>query len=308
MDITQLEKLNREFGIRNHLTFNIGPGGFVIAKMQNPLGEATVALHGGHVLSFRPRGHAPVLWLSRHSHFQPGKAVRGGIPVCWPWFADHPSDTAKPAHGFVRTAGWSVSASETLADESTRLKLSLADNAETLKLWPHRFRLVIDITVSDVLGVKLIATNTDSEPFICGGALHSYFNISAIAKIMIKGLEGCAYLDKVEQGRRQLQKGAIVIKRETDRVYLDTAGACIIEDSGLDRQIVIAKNGSRTTVVWNPWIAKAGAMKDFGDDEYIGMVCVETAKADTDVVSLAPGKTHTLETLIRLASLTQGKR
>ncbi len=125
---------------------------------------------------------------------------------------------------------------------------------------------------------------------------------------MIKGLDGCAYLDKVEKGHRQLQKGALVINRETDRIYLDTAGACIIEDSGLDRQIVIAKNGSRTTVVWNPWIAKAGAMKDFGDDEYIGMVCVETAKADTDVVSLAPGKTHTLETLIRVASLTQGER
>ena len=184
MSNTELERLNKEFGINGQLSFNEGPGGFIIAEIRNPHGEATVALHGGHVMSFRPRDHEPVLWLSRLSHFKTGKAIRGGIPVCWPWFADHPTDTDKPAHGFVRAAAWSVSESEKLDDENTRLKLSIADSEETMKLWPHRFRLETDITLSDALKIKLISTNTDNKPFTCVGALHSYFNISSTSNII----------------------------------------------------------------------------------------------------------------------------
>jgi D-hexose-6-phosphate mutarotase len=303
---TELVKLNQKYGIGDQLIFSEGPGGFIVAEMRNPHAEATVALHGGHIMSFRPRDHEPVLWLSSNSHFKTGKAIRGGIPVCWPWFADHPTDPDKPAHGFVRAAVWSVSESEKLADESTRLKLLITDSEETMKLWPHRFRLEMDCTVSDVLRVKLFSTNTDNKPFTCGGALHSYFNISSISNIMIKGLEGCRYIDKVDQGRRKIQDGAISVKSETDRIYLDTKADCIIQDSGMQRKIFISKNGSRTTVVWNPWIDKAGKMKDFGDGEYKGMVCVETVNADTDVISLAPGHTHTLESIIRVESLTGG--
>jgi glucose-6-phosphate 1-epimerase len=136
MSNTELVKLNQKYGIRDQLVFSAGPGGFIIAEMRNPHGEATVALHGGQILSFRTRDHEPVMWLSRHSHFKTGQAIRGGIPVCWPWFGDHPTDTDKPAHGFVRTTSWSVSASEKLEDESTRLKLLIADGEETMKLWP----------------------------------------------------------------------------------------------------------------------------------------------------------------------------
>ncbi len=303
MNNTELLLLNQKYGLGNQLIFKEGPGGLVVAEMRNPHGEATVALHGGHILSFRPRDQEPVLWISSQARFETGRAIRGGIPVCWPWFADHPSDKAKPAHGFVRTAVWSVSESETLADESTRLKLSITDSDDTIKLWPHRFRLAIDITVSDILRTKLTATNTDNERFVCGGALHSYFSISSPSYIMIKGLAGCHYLDKVDQFRRKVQEGDVSIENETDRIYLDTTSDCIIEDRGMQRSISVAKKGSLTTVVWNPWIDKAGAMKDFGDDEYKRMVCVETANAATDVVSLSPGQTHTLESIIRLESL-----
>ncbi len=302
MHMTERIQLNQQYGIRDQLIFSEGPGGFTLAEMRNSRGEATVALHGGHVLSFRPRDQAPVLWLSEQCQFKIGHAIRGGIPVCWPWFGNHPSDKAKPAHGFVRTAVWSVSESETLGDGRTRLKLSIADSEATRLLWPHRFRLVIEITVSDNLKVKLMATNTDHKPFICSGALHSYFNISSISNITIKGLAGCAYIDKVDQERRKMQEGAVSIQRETDRIYLDTQADCIIEDRSMHRRIVIAKNGSRTTVVWNPWVEKARRMKDFGDDEYKKMVCVETVNAGTDVITLAPGNTHTLEGIIRLDS------
>lgn len=304
MNSTELAKLNRKFGIRDQLVFAEGPGGFVWAEIKNPHAEATVALHGGQILHYRPRAHAPVLWLSRKRYFQTGKAIRGGIPVCWPWFGAHPTDTDKPAHGFVRTAAWSVNDADKLEDESTRLKLIFAASEATRALWPHRFRLEIEATVSDVLRVKLIFTNTDSEPFTCTGALHSYFNVSSISKVAIKGLDNCPYIDKVDQGRRKLQDGPIYIQRETDRIYTDTTAECTIEDDGLDRRIGIAKNGSRTTVVWNPWIDKARRMQDFGDREYENMVCVETANAGADVVTLAPGGTHTLEQVIQVESLS----
>ena len=300
MNNGDLVKLNQKYGIGDQLFFRDGPEGLIIVKMRNPHAEATVALHGAHIMSFRPRDHKPVLWLSKNSHFKTGKAIRGGIPVCWPWFADHPTDPDKPAHGFARTAVWSVSESAKLADKDIRLKLFIADSDETMKLWPHRFRLEMDCTVSNALRVKLIATNTDDKPFTCGGALHSYFNISSVSKVEIKGLEGCPYIDKVDQGLREVQDGSISIKSETDRIYLDTMGDCIIEDSGMHRKICISKNGSRTTVVWNPWIEKARKMQDFGNDEYKDMVCVETANADNDIVSLAPGNTHVLETIIRV--------
>jgi D-hexose-6-phosphate mutarotase len=303
MNNSELVKLNQKYGIRDQLIFTEGPGGFIVAEMRNPHGEATVALHGGHIITFRPRDHEPVLWLSRNSHFKTGKAIRGGIPVCWPWFADHPTDTDKPAHGFVRAAVWSVIESEKLEDEGTRLKLLIADSEETMKLWPHRFRLEIDITVSDTLKTKLITTNTDNKPFLYGGALHSYFNISSISNIMIKGLEGCPYIDKVDQGRRKVQDGSVSVKSETDRIYLDTKADCIIEDSGMHRRIGISKNGSRTTVVWNPWSDKARALKDFGDEEFHGMVCVETANADDDVINVVEGESHCLQSIISVESL-----
>ena len=305
MNNSELVKLNQKYGIREQLTFTEGPGGFIVAEIRNPHGEATVALHGGQIMSFRPRDHEPVLWLSRHSHFKKGKAIRGGIPVCWPWFADHPTDADKPAHGFVRAAVWTVIESEKLEDESTRLKLLIADSEETMKLWPHRFRLEIDITVSDTLRIKLITTNTDNKPFLYGGALHSYFNISSISNIMIKGLEGCPYIDKVDQGRRKVQDGPISVKSETDRIYLDTNANCIIEDIGMHRRIVISKDGSLTTVIWNPWSDKAKALKDFGDEEFHGMVCVETTNAADDVINVAEGESHCLQSTISVEGLTE---
>ena len=301
---TELEKLNKEFGISGHLSFVAGPGGFILAEVRNPHGEATVALHGGHVMSYRPRGHAAVLWMSKQSYFKAGKAIRGGIPVCWPWFADHPTDTNKPAHGFVRAAVWSVSESEKLEDESTRLKLLIADSEETLKLWPHLFRLEIDITVSDALGIKLTSTNTGNKPFMCGGALHSYFNISSISNIMIKGLEGCPYIDKVDQGRRKVQNGSLYVRSETDRIYLNTEADCIIEDSVMQRGIRITKSGSHTTVVWNPWSDKVRALKDFGDEAFHSIICVETANAADDVINVADGESHCLQSIISVEALT----
>jgi D-hexose-6-phosphate mutarotase len=293
-----LETLNESFAITDHIAFVSGAGGLPFAQIRNAFATATVSLHGGQVLAFQPHGHGPVLWVSAQSLYQPGKAIRGGIPVCWPWFGPHPSDPAKPAHGFARTSLWSVLSAAALADGATQIRLRLADGDTSLALWPHAFDLRLVVTVGAELKVELIARNPGSAPYTYSGALHSYFDVSDIAAISIRGLDGCPYIDQVDGDQRKLQHGPITIASETDRVYLNTTETCAIEDPGLDRRITIAKAGSHSTVVWNPWVEKARRLADFGDEEYHSMVCVETANADGDSVTVAPGGEQRLTAII----------
>jgi glucose-6-phosphate 1-epimerase len=238
------------------------------------------------------------LWVSAKSAFRPDKAIRGGIPVCWPWFADHPTDPRKPAHGFVRAAAWDVVAAEPGGKDATQIRFRIADDERTYALWPHRFELELVVSVGAALGVDLVIRNTDEAPFTSGGALHSYFGVGNVEDVAIHGLDGRTYVDKVDRLERKVQHGPVRIGAETDRVYLDTTTECLIEDPGERRRIRITKAGSRSTVVWNPWREKAAGMSDFGDDEYLRMVCVETANAGDDVVAIPPSGEHVLTTCI----------
>ncbi len=291
-----LDALNARFAISDHVSFKAGPGGLPVAAINNAHASGTVALLGGHVLTFQPHGHERVLWLSSCSNFEVGRPIRGGIPVCWPWFGGHPEDPGKPFHGFARTALWSVIGTEVVAHESTQVRLGLADDERTQGLWPHSFELQIVATVGPELRVELVARNPGEEAWTCTGALHTYLHVSAVTEIAIHGLDGCYY---VEDGSgRKLQRGAVTIESEVDRVYLDTAAPCTIEDPGLSRRIHIAKSGSRSTVVWNPWVEKAGRLEDFGDQEYGGMVCVETANTREAPVTVPPAGEHRLRAVI----------
>jgi glucose-6-phosphate 1-epimerase len=303
MQTTDLQALNDSFAITNQIAFTAGPGGLTLAEIRNSHAAATVGLYGGQVLAYQPRGQMPVLWTSGRSLYQPGKAIRGGIPVCWPWFGPHPTDPSRPAHGFARTAMWSVLATAALASGATQIRLRLSDSDATLELWPHAFDLRVVVTVGADLRVELIARNPGDAPYTYSGALHSYFAVADAGAIAIRGLEGCEYIDKVDGDQRKLQRGPVTIEAETDRVYLNTAATCTIEDPGQERQISVAKSGSRTTVVWNPWAEKARRLLDFGDEEYHGMVCVETANADGDSVTVAPGGEHRLAAAISVAPL-----
>ena len=296
--MTDLATLNTQFGIDQQLVFTSGVGDLTVAEISNSYAQAVIALHGAHVLSFQPHGQRPVLWLSEYSQFKIGKAIRGGIPICWPWFAAHPSDPSKPSHGFARTTLWAVAGSEALADGSTQLRLELHDSAETQALWPHPFRLELVVTVGPALQVDLNIYNPGDGPFVCTDALHTYFGVSDIANVTIRGLENVAYLDKVDHDGRKMQQGPITITAETDRIYLDTTADCLIVDSSWQRRIRVAKQGSQTTVVWNPWIEKSQRMTDFGDEEYHGMVCVETTNAADDVVTVPARGSHRLQTSI----------
>ncbi len=297
---TDPQVLNEQFAIAQHITFAATAGSLPVAQIRNSYATAAVAVQGGHVISFQPHGQQPVLWVSSLSAFDLGKTIRGGIPVCWPWFGAHPTDASKPSHGFVRAAMWQVRGTSVGPQDVTKIRLGLTESEASLALWRHAFDLEIVVTVGAQLQVELIARNPGDRPFVCGGALHSYYTVGDVRRIAIRGLDSCEYLDKVEGFKRKSQDGLVTIEGETDRVYLETAATCVIDDPALERRIGIAKAGSRTTVVWNPWIERAQQLADFGDDEYLSMVCVETVNADTDVATVAPGGEHRLSALIGL--------
>jgi len=297
---TDPQVLNEQFAIAEHITFAASAAGLLVAEIHNSYAAASVAVQGGHVITYQPHGRQPVLWVSSLSAFELGKTIRGGIPVCWPWFGSHPTDASLPFHGFVRAAMWQVRGTSVGLGDATEIRLGLTESMASLALWPHAFDLEIVVTVGAQLQIELIARNPGDQPFVCGGALHTYYTVGDVRQIAIHGLDGRDYLDKVEGFKRKPQHGPVTIAGETDRVYLDTDATCVIDDPALGRRIGIAKAGSRTTVVWNPWAEKAKQIADFEDEEYLSMVCVETANANTDVATVAPGGEHRLSAVIGL--------
>jgi D-hexose-6-phosphate mutarotase len=293
-----LTELNDKFA-GEQLQFIEGPGGLTVARISNSLAEADIALHGAHVMSFVPKGQKPVLWMSESSWFEENKPIRGGIPVCWPWFGGHPTDGGMPSHGFARISEWQVEDTGTLEGGVTYIVLKLTENEIADCFKDFAFEARIRVEVGNELSVALIVDNTGSEKMCFSAALHSYFNVSDITNISIHGLDGREYIDTLDD-TRHVQSGDRTFDAETDLVYLDTDDKCVIDDTGLDRRIFIDKEGSRSAVVWNPWIAKAQRMPDFGDDEYQTMVCVETTNAYNDARSLAPGEQHILRAIIGL--------
>ena len=291
----QADALNPRHAIDGHLRFTEGESGMTMAEVDNGLASARIALQGAHLLTWQPKRQAPVIWLSERAKFAPGKSIRGGVPVCWPWFGPHTSESGWPAHGFARTVMWEVLETRALVDGCTFLRFGLVETEATRAMWPHPCSLEIEFTIGDTLRIQLATRNLGSQPFTLGEALHTYFHISDVGKMTLRGLEGATYIDKAGGASERMQQAnGLKIESEVDRVYLDTAADCIIKDRGLDRIVRIAKQGSQSTVVWNPWTEKAEKMGDFTPEGYRGMVCVESANALENLVTVAPGETHRL--------------
>ena len=300
--MTDIAALNARYGIPGQLTVKAGPGDLAMVEVANAQASATLALQGAQVLQWAPLGQQPVIWLSGAARYAIGKSIRGGIPLCWPWFGPHPSEADFPAHGFARTSLWEIVDTQVLADGATRIGLRLKHTDASRALWPHAAELECQISVAATLEIDLLTRNTGSASITIGQALHTYFAVSDVRRTRIEGLEGCHYLDKVDGGRRKEQMGPVSFVAETDRTYLDTAADCLIDDPGLARRIRIHKRGSRSTVVWNPWIEKATRLGDLGADGWLHMVCVESANAADDVVTVPPGAEHRLEVRYTLES------
>lgn len=294
MITSNLDTLNKRFGIPGQLSFNEGPGGLPVVEVINEQATAAIALQGAHLLSWAPTGEDPVIWLSPDAKFAEGKSVRGGVPVCWPWFGPHETEAGFPAHGFARTVPWEVFETNTLKTGGTLLGLRLMQTDRTRAQWPHACELELYISVGAVLEMDLVTRNTGAQPITIGQALHTYFQVSDIRKVNVQGLDGRAYIDKVEAGSRNTQQGPLTFTGETDRIYLNTGDDCLIHDPGLERRIRIHKQGSHSSVVWNPWVEKADKMGDLGEDGYLRMLCMESANAADDVVKIAPGGEHHL--------------
>lgn len=294
MDTAQ--KLNRQFGIGAQLGFRENAGGLVVADISNAHATASLCLQGAHLMTWQPVNQAvPVIWLSRDAKLAPGKSIRGGAPVCWPWFGAHAAEPTLPAHGYARTVPWRVIESGSEPDGATRLTLRLAESDKTRAQWPHESRLDLTVIIGETLRMELATENTGTADFAITEALHTYFRIGDIGAARIVGLSGCDYWDKVGGSTLAMQDGTIRFAGETDRVYVNTAAECVIEDDLLKRRIRIAKSGSRSTVVWTPWTEKASRMGDLGQpDGWREMVCVESANALENIVNVAAGTRHTL--------------
>lgn len=295
--------LNHQYGLDKNLVFNEGAGGLVYAEINNEGASAHIYLHGAHITSFIPNGQEPVLFLSPQSLFESGKAIRGGIPISWPWFADHPTDSSKPAHGFARTSLWNVRGTKRISELETQIELGLVDNESTREVWNHKFDIKLSVTVGRELSAQLTITNLDNEDFTITSAFHSYYQVGNVNDIVVYGLEDINYIDKVDNFAHKKQVNPIKITSETDRIYLDTKNNCIITDSELQRKIFIHKSGSNSTVVWNPWTEKSHQMKDLGNQDYNKFVCVEVTNAGTDTITIAPGKEHMLEMRVSVEGL-----
>ncbi len=290
---TDLAALNKRFGILNQVVFK-PEGGLTVAVVTNGLATATIALQGAHVMTWAPRGHRPVIWLSRAATLAPGKSIRGGAPVCWPWFGPHQTEPKFPGHGYARTVPWEVIDTQMRPGGATRLTFRLVESEATRVQWPHATPVELHVTVGRTLECELVTRNDGQAPVTIGDALHTYFEVSDVRQVAIHGLGGLPYIDKVDGGERKQQIGPVTIASEVDRVYLDSTADCLIDDPRWRRRIRVSKRGSRSTVVWNPWVDKAAKMGDLGADGYLRMVCVESTNAADDVVTIAPGGNHSL--------------
>ncbi|MDD3883961.1 MAG: D-hexose-6-phosphate mutarotase [Gallionella sp.] len=294
--MSTVQMLNAQFGIDGHLSFNEDASGLIIAMIENSSAKAALCLQGGHLMTWQPVDQSvPVVWLSRDAKVAAGKSIRGGAPVCWPWFGAHASESSFPGHGFARTVPWRLLETGVEPGGATRLRLRLENSEKTLAQWPHACQLDLNIYVGETLRMELVTENTGSEAFVIGEALHTYFQIGDIGAVRVSGLEGCEYWDKVGGSNLRRQTGSIAFAEETDRVYINTAAECVIEDERLKRRIHVSKSGSQSTVVWTPWVEKAEKMGDMGQpDGWREMVCVESANALENLVTVAPGTCHSL--------------
>ncbi len=299
----EIDALSARFALGRQITFTEGEGGIPLVELAHEQARATVSLFGGQVLKFQPAGAEPVLWMSEHSHYDLARPIRGGIPVCWPWFGPPPLDDALPNHGFVRNRMWEVRATRVVDGEAAQLRLGLSDDADTLRMWPHPFDLELVISVDATLSVELVVRNPGHFSFVSGGALHTYLIVGNARDVLVHGLEECVFIDQLRPDTLRRQDGPVAFFQETDNIYIDTTASCILEDPNLHRRIRVDKAGSRSTVVWNPWVAKSRRMADFGDDEYLEMVCIETANAAKDIVSVPPRGEHRLRTTLSVLPL-----
>jgi len=264
-----------------------------IIEINNAVASVKIALQGAHIFHYQRKGEEPLLWLSDTSDFEYGKAIRGGVPICWPSFGMNNPEL--PQHGFARTAKFVHVETKEIDESTTEVTLKLTHSKETLLIWAYQFDLELKVSISDTLTMELKTTNKDSRSFTITQALHTYFSVSDILHVEIKGLDKKPYLDALTN-KQCLQNGDIVFRNEVDRVYQEVDSEIVLKDK--NRTVNIKNEGSSSAVVWNPWIEKGSRMSGMKADAYKQFVCIESANAFEDFVVLEPNESHTLKATI----------
>jgi glucose-6-phosphate 1-epimerase len=279
-----------------HIKISGDANGLKYIEIDNPLATAKIALQGAHVMHWQPKTEKqPILWLSEQTRFVEGRSIRGGIPICWPWFGAHPTDGTLCPHGFSRVIPWQLVDCDITDAGATRLLLQMMETSETRRQLSYPYTLTLTITVGRRLKVDLATTNKADHPFIIGEAFHTYFNVGDIEAIKVTGLQDYVYSDKVLGYKRNIEHETLVFDGEFDRVYLNHDGDCILHDPVYQRRIRISKSHSNTTVIWTPWAEKAHKTEDMGGgDEWRHMICIETANAMDNMVVINPKRTHVM--------------
>lgn len=278
-------------------------GELVCWRLRSQTGELLMSEQGAQILSYQEWDQPPLIWLSEQASYQREQAQRGGVPVCWPWFGDlarnpqavqamHDGSVPAEAHGLVRQVDWQL---EDIEDAGDAVLVHFSFAAEGIPGWPQSALLELSIRLGERLQLSLSSRNTGRQPLALSQALHSYFAVSDIRQVSVHGLEGCRYIETLEDWQERQQNGALQFTGETDRIYLQTPELIQIRDPGWQRQICLRASGSKSAVVWNPWIDKAQRLSQFADDAWQRMLCIETANVLDDAITLGSGAEHRIE-------------
>jgi glucose-6-phosphate 1-epimerase len=295
------EELDREFGIPGVATVRNGNGAIPRVQITSSLCDGEVYLHGAHVTSWKPAGADEVLFLSSKSRWEEGQAIRGGIPICFPWFRAKVDDGQAPAHGFVRIKAWRL-ASITQKESGVVVSMFTESDAVTKRWWPGEFRLLHRVTFGSELTLELECTNTGTTPLRFEEALHTYNRVADVHDARLQGLDTIRFLDNTDSNREKTQRGDVSIATTTDNAYLNTQSAVELADPDMRRRIRLQKEGSLTTVVWNPWREGANGLRDLGDGEWTRFFCVEASNILGFAVNLGPGERHTLRAVLSVVT------
>ena len=290
-------ELDRQLGIPGVARVSEGNGELARVQITGPFGEAEMYLHGAHVTSWKPVGKDEVLFVSTKSRWEEGQAIRGGIPICFPWFRGKLEDPHAPAHGFVRTRIWQLE-SITENEKGVAVTMFTQSDEHTRKWWPGEFRLVHRATFGSELRLELVCMNVGTTPFRFEEALHTYNRIGNIQDARLQGLDNVSYLDNTESNKEKTQRGDILIASPTDRAYCNTQNEVDLRDPNMKRRIRLRKEHSLSTVVWNPWSEGAARLQDLGDGEWRQFLCVEASNILDAAINLAPGQEHRMAAVL----------
>jgi glucose-6-phosphate 1-epimerase len=278
--------------------------GIPLIEIKNRSASALISLYGGQVISFKPVTEADdLLFLSEKSHWDGMHAIRGGIPVCWPWFGQHKTDAEAPNHGFARNSQWKIAATQEISEFKTKITLKLEHESSYSDYWPERFDLQLEVTIADTLTLDLLSRNASPKTFSFTQALHAYFRVSDIARVKVLGLEGSMYLDKLDDFTARQQHGPVLVSAEIDQIYSWNNNQLTLIDPGLRREIQINSMGSHSAIVWNPWAKKSIQIADLNAEDYKNFLCIEAANAGSDTVELKPGQLNHLRTEFRIVGI-----